>query len=382
MNKDTEKLVYVTSFNFREFLLSSLGRSGVLPYQVKCIGFGILLYVIGLVCAFASNTLYITVYLPPTEPNGSPIPKNVGFLDDMHFLVVVIVLGVTLTALITVLNKTDATIKKLNALSTTEENKRFIDFVKKVKTPPKSFFLRADFWYYLDTIGGALIGGALGFYWVTHPNTPWWGIIDQGISAYFFVAACAVVAYVVGAAVFVTVGAVQMITRYCSYCITPKTILPLNPDKVGGLKPLGQFSLELDFVLAIPSLVILSSLVQGVDLKDPTVAGVIILYTVFLVIMFFIPLSAVHNSMLTAKEQARVRTNTMFRDMYSRISEDDKPTDEKTLESLKNLYFLYEKAEKMAVWPLDLGIIIKFTATSTFPIVASVIIDYIIRLVT
>ena len=359
--------IHVTSFDFPEILLTTLGRDGKIPSSIKCISFGIGLYVVGIVSTILAGTFF------PKEGLSHP------FLGDTYPLVVSVVLGVTLAALIKVLSKVEVLIMQMRKIcDPSKEKKLFRHFVKREKQTPKSFFLRPDLWYYLDTFGGAIIGGTFAYYWVTNlgSNETWWGTIDKGIAAYYFVGWCMIIAYVVGAAVYITLGTFQVLIHYCKNCIAKEDVLPASPDKVGGLRFLGHWSLQMDIVIAIPSFVIFDYLVIGGTINDPKVVGIIALYTIFLIIVFFIPLSAVHDAMLNAKEDAFKQINKLVKEIYTRIvSHSDISSPD--LRDFRNLYFLYEKVEAMAVWPLDLSILSRFFATSLFPIVGSIIVSYI-----
>jgi hypothetical protein len=259
---------------------------------------------------------------------------------------------------------------RIGAVSTPDSEKKFRDYVlwmKQWMPAGERFYDKPVFWYYLDTIGGAAFGALFAFYASFHSPNLWWGI-----SRY--------VGYTGGAIIFVTMGSIKAVRRYCKTFISSELILALNPDKVGGLRPLGQFSLGLDISFALATLVIFSCLVQGVSISDLIVVVTLLLYTLLLVVVFFIPLSAAHDSMLEAKERAYNQTHEMFRDVHSKIFLDDKKPNFKRIEALKNVFFLYEKVSRMSVWPLNLGIILRFIATSSFPIVGSLIVAYITTL--
>lgn len=170
------------------------------------------------------------------------------------------------------------------------------------------------------------------------------------------------------------------VRRYCRTFISQERVLALNPDKVGGLRPLGQFSLGLDIAFALPSFVVFFYLTQGVSIVNPIVVVTLLLYTIILIVVFFIPLSAAHDSMLKAKERAHNQVNEIFKEINSKISTRNKRFNFKHIKSLQDVYFLYEQVSKMAVWPLNIDIILKFIATSSFPIVGSLIVAYVTQL--
>ena len=370
---DSGELFSPATFEFSEFLLSSLGSDGRIPYWAKCMGFSAILYGAGVMANFASNTL-----LPWT---GTGLETS--YLMDFSFIVASAVLGCTLALLLSTLRKLDAALRQVServgAISTPHDEEKFTEFVSWINRgmpAGERFCLKSRFWYHLETIGGAVFGTLFAIYWSFYSPNLWWGESQYVISALYFISFSAVAGYVVGAVIFVTMGAVRTVRHYCRTFISQEKVLALNPDKVGGLRPLGQFSLGLDIAFALPSLVIFSYLAQGVSITDPTVVVTLPLYTIVLVVVFFIPLSAAHDSMLKAKERARNQVNEIFKDINSKISARDKGYNFKHIRALKDVYFLHEEVSKMAVWPLNVSIILKFAATSSFPVVGSVIVAY------
>ena len=376
--RNSVELFDVTSFEFPEFLFTNLGSDGRLPFWVKCIGFSSFLYGLGVMATLVSDTL-----LPGTD-TGAGTP----FLQDYSFMAVCIVIGCTLAFLLSTLRKLDDALvqvsKRIGIMSTTGDEKKFMEFVSWMKRwmpAGERFFEKPAFWYYLDTIGGAILGASYGTYWSIHSTVLWWGRSQHTVAALYFVFFCAVVAYVVGAVIFATMGSIKTVRRYCRDFVTPNRILALNPDKVGGLRPLGQFSLGLDVAFALASFVIFSYLAQGVSIAQPVVIVTLLIYTILLIVVFFIPLSAAHDSMLEAKEWAIDQLNEMFKEINSKISPGDKKFNFKQVKALKDVYFLHERVSKMAVWPLNISIILKFVATSSFPIVGSLIVAYVSQLI-
>jgi hypothetical protein len=375
--KNSVKLFDFTSFEFPEFLFSKLGSDGRLPFWLKCISFGAFLYCIGVVATYASNTL-----LPWTETS-----LKTPYLLDYSFMMICAISVCTLISLFSTLRKLDDAMvqvsKRIGALSTSADEKKFMEYVSYIKRwmpAGERIYGKPWFWYYLDTIGGAVLGALFSFYWITHSTSLWWGTIQHTVAALYFVSFCAVAAYIGGAIVFAIMGSIKAVRRYCRDFITPDRVFAMNPDKVGGLRPLGQFSLGLDISFALSSFVIFSYLVQGVSITHPVVIITLLLYTILLVVVFFIPLGAVHGAMLEAKERAYDQVNELFKKISSRVSAANKELNPKHVEALKDVCFLYERVSKMAVWPLNIGLVLKFVATSSFPIVGSLVVTYVSRL--
>ena len=145
-------------------------------------------------------------------------------------------------------------------------------------------------------------------------------------------------------------------------------IRPLNPDKAGGLGRLGRYSFRLVVFLIPPILPILTYIYMG-NVTLIFIAGVT-LYLPLLVFTFFFPLSGAHGAMKEFKIQELKRLSREFNVIYDgfidHITASDREKNEKIekLASDSNLMEkldeLYQKAEKMPVWPFDTQTITKF----------------------
>lgn len=372
--KASGRLLNFTAFGFPEFLLTTLGSDGRFPYWAKCVGFGFLLYAAGAIASYASNSL-----LPFSDANG-----GTSYSGDYSFIVVCVVLGCSMAFLLSTLRKLDKAIvqvnKRMGIISTPDDERKFTEFTSwttKWMPAGESFLMKPVFWYYLETAGGAFLGALVATYWSMYSRAAFWGEIQFPISSAYFIFFCALLTYVLGASLFVSIGSVKAIRRFCKDFVGQEKILALNPDKVGGLRPIGQFSLHLDIVFAMPSFVIFSYLIQGVSIANPVVILLLLLYTIALVVVFFVPLAAAHDSMLEAKDRAYDQVNGIFKEVSSKISQGGKDFTLLQIKALKDVYFLYEKVSKMAVWPLNLDIVLKFAVTSSFPIIGSLIVAYV-----
>jgi hypothetical protein len=315
------------------------------------------------------------------EDGGGP------FLLDYSFVTICVVGGLTLAFLISTLHKLDdAMVQVSNRIGATgpADKERFAEYMSYIRQwmpTGTRFYLKPAFWYYFETLGGAFLGGLFGAYWSIYTENLWWGRWQFTAGAIYYISFCALSAYIVGAIIFAAMGSVKAVRRYCKEFITGERVLALNPDKVGGLRPLGQFSLELDISFALPSFVIFSYLIQGVSIGNPVVVTTLLLYTLILVVVFFIPLSAAHDSMLVAKERAYNQVNDIFKEVNSTMAVKGKKFNFARIKGLKDVYFLYDRVSKMAVWPLNIGLVLKFAVTSSFPIVGSLIVAYLLQFI-
>ena len=213
----------------------------------------------------------------------------------------------------------------------------------------------------------------------------------------YFIAWCTVMGVILGIAVWRVVSCVYVIRKYCEQFATPEKIIALAPDRTGGLGLLGHLSFDLDKAVSVPSITVLAYVSQAAlaPLLHPNVEGAIgisfatgylvaLVYTAFLAVVFFIPLSPAHNAMLEAKNKSMQLIDTEFRKLYpSMVEEIQAGHKQKSeyFERAEQLYSLYERAKKMAVWPLNFGLISKYLLTAAIPIIGTFIVEVIVDLV-
>jgi|GEM_PF-4435142 len=351
MIRDIEKRIDLTLSPFPEFLLSTLCRDGRLSYKIKCVGLGVILYLIGVIIAsFESGTLQ-------------------KFLFAYPFAVVFIVLSITLIALTSFFRKIDDGILRLEKVICSDRIKldEFIESAQSGKNIP----FAGAFWYYFTSITFGILGFLFSYFLVIPKLTP---LLIYYLALWIFIS------FLAGCLWNKIVVGIMILREYCKKFVTSDKIMPLNPDKTGGLSILGRISLELDIALAIPAILIpVYHGIAKVSLTDPAAMGLILLYTAGLAVVFFLPLSSAHDVMLEAKERELLKINGIFRKIYAKIPVHDEPLDPKLLEQLRDLYFLHEKVRKMVVWPLDIGLILKYLFTVLFPIIIGVTTELVLR---
>lgn len=361
MIRDTEKRIDLTLSPFPEFLLSTLCHDGKLSYKIKCVGLGIILYLIGVITCFKDG-------------------KLVDFLQCYQLAALFIVLSGTLIALTSFFRKIDDSILWLEGVICSDRIKlnEFIDGAQSGKHIP----LAGAFWYYFTGIALGILGLSF-FYFVVIPYNAvylnWVTFDEPGIFKYYYLSLWFFVPFLIGCFWNKIIVGIMILREYCKKFVTADKIMPLNPDKTGGLSILGRLALELDTALAIPALLIPVYLIAGVPLKNPVVIGLIILYTAGLAVVFFLPLSSAHDAMLEAKERELLKIDGKFRKIHAKTSAHKEILDPKLLEELRSIYFLYEKVSKMVVWPLDISLILKYLFTVLFPIIIGVTTDLVLR---
>ena len=153
---------------------------------------------------------------------------------------------------------------------------------------------------------------------------------------------------------------------------------PLNPDRAGGLGEIGKYSLRMILIL-VPPLLLIMTYVVFENLNIVFRCG-LILYIPLLIFAFFFPLSGAHKAMKKFKAKELKRLSCEFNRIYDAFTKGfntEKISELSTrLKIIRCLDQLYNKAEKMPIWPFDTRTVAKFTGI-LFAIIASFWINWI-----
>jgi len=381
------------AFPFREYLISTIGKDGHFQYYHKCILFGVMLYVIGLIVALLSGTLFL-------YPVGG---ATSGYLLDYY---IPVVSGVTAFTSLFAIRATRGLDDKLVYTDQCLYDKRACDDDAKVTkradqgqkmTPDKDTLkrlseveehMKGNPWfekssahkrYYALSIFFGVLGFFVGLSSALSGAGNW--IYPQYIiSSVFWMAFCFYVGRTVGALLFISLRGIAVTARYCEEHVKFDSSSCLNPDNLNGLKKMGQFSFELDVAAAIPGFAFFASYLKGTPIGSFASIACLAAYTVVLVLVFFLPLRPFHAKMASAKEEAIKQVNRMSRGVYSRISNESELANPQVIGALRDIYLLHERVSEEPVWPLNFGLRVKFAGTVTFPILVSVFSAYLSKL--
>lgn len=223
-------------------------------------------------------------------------------------------------------------------------------------------------WYYFQAIGGA-VGGFILSTFIYDPNIGW--VRENLFNILYFHAWYIFLGFLTGASLFYIWTGFWAIRRYCKDVVSHREILPLDPDHTGGLRELGRLALDLDLIVAIPSILFPLYLSGEVKITEPWI-GIGILYALTLVLVFFVSISPAHDDMVRAKTSYLLKIHQEYKDMHKKILEKLQPEkllDPKEYKRLSGLYELYDRVESMAVWPLDFQTTLRFSITSLLPLI-------------
>ncbi|MBU8913254.1 MAG: hypothetical protein KOO61_04470 [Spirochaetales bacterium] len=149
---------------------------------------------------------------------------------------------------------------------------------------------------------------------------------------------------------------------------------PLSPDNAGGLGMIGGYSLKMVYVL-LPALVPLLLYVLFMPFTPIIMIGLIV-YIPLLILVFFYPLSGAHQAMKRYKtvelEFLARQFNRAYDTFTSRVGSETFQIDDEAAQAadlMSKIEELYNKANKMPVWPFNVQTLTRFGATVTIPLI-------------
>lgn len=343
-----------------EHLFRIIGREGKFSLELKCLFLVLVLCIPCLILNFLSGTLLI--YL----------------VESWGHLIATAFVGVFMWFLIRFLLDMEDKFLHVNQIIFPSQ-KRINKFRK------WALRLESNKWYFIDATIGAICGFIIGLA-VIQPDIGWvagtgslykeWYLRAWFIFQGFFIGACL-------SFLWKGFGAIR---KYCKDVVSHENVVPLDPDRTGGLRELGKLSLDLDLIVALPSVGFpiyllrykLLELFESSTLNISTseIYATIALsafYALFLVLVFFIAISPAHDKMAKAKITYLLKVHGEYRDMHKlllhRLDTEQRMQSEE-YNRLSSLYELYDRVEKMAVWPLDFRTVTRFLVTSLLPLIS------------
>ncbi|NIO20572.1 MAG: hypothetical protein GTN76_07505 [Candidatus Aenigmarchaeota archaeon] len=240
-------------------------------------------------------------------------------------------------------------------------------------------------WYYFAAAVGLACGTIIGVLTID-PDYGWVFNDPYRLKEFYLRAWYAFYGFFIATSITYIISGHNVIRRYCKDVISHEEILPLDPDHTGGLKELGRLSLDLGLIVALPSVAFPIYLLRfrifeflGFTVPPPAVqnemriAAVISpLYALLLVLVFFGSISPAHDDMVRAKNAYLLKIHMEYKDMHKKLLhklETKRQIKPEEYKRLSNLHDLYDKVQSMAVWPLDFRTVVRFTITSSLPLI-------------
>jgi hypothetical protein len=228
------------------------------------------------------------------------------------------------------------------------------------------FFL---FWFFTILIGYYYPNPLDNAYWqYQYHATTIWGNIPFGLL---------ITVYLVSIALWSLIGTVICVRRVISELSINDAIKlrPLSPDRAAGLKPIGTLTLNMIYIIAAPMVALMVYVFYSIkyDFTLPFLQILLVIfYFILVILIFFLPLGTAHDIMVRAKENELKILCEEFNQAYEIYKKETKSKTMSTetlkaMEVMQSTGVLYDHVERMAVWPFDISIIIKFIVTIFAP---------------
>jgi hypothetical protein len=159
----------------------------------------------------------------------------------------------------------------------------------------------------------------------------------------------------------------------------------LHPDGAGGLAPLGKFSVNAGYVLAIYGIGnvfgnLSEARLTGQDyqaiISQPYVLLIWLVYLLLAPLLFFLPLSVAHNGMAIAKTNYITNIADQFDKEMEQIQallKGGAQSIKENIEKLEQLQKLHNISAKFPIWPFNTTNLIRFFSSVLSPLVLSIL---------
>ncbi|KYK33743.1 MAG: hypothetical protein AYK18_14680 [Theionarchaea archaeon DG-70] len=152
-------------------------------------------------------------------------------------------------------------------------------------------------------------------------------------------------------------------------------VKPLHPDNCGGLKPIGNFCIGVDYMLLVFGIAVVSqSIFSYSEATDVFIVFILSAYVVSAIFLFFYPLWPIHNSMKLQKNDLLCKLNEeldpIYQEVYEKITKLSRISRRK-LEKVEKWDRIYERTSEMPTWPFDVGGFLRFLTTILIPVVST-----------
>lgn len=162
-------------------------------------------------------------------------------------------------------------------------------------------------------------------------------------------------------------------------------VRPLYPDKVGGLRPLSQFSLRLGYIIFFFGLALgfnqyfTGQKMTGVLGQVAWSFDILVVWVVYIVLAplaFFAPISAAHDAMKSAKDAEALLISSYFEKEYKLLRDNySKPIEslKKHSSKIEEFQKMYTMVDAFPVWPFQLQKFVQFFLTILSPLILTVL---------
>ncbi|HFS67043.1 MAG TPA: hypothetical protein ENK67_02405 [Flavobacteriia bacterium] len=164
-------------------------------------------------------------------------------------------------------------------------------------------------------------------------------------------------------------------------------IAPLSPDKAGGFSSLSNVAISLVYIVIPYLLMLIASF-----MKESTPASfhnylLVILFIPIFFAVFILPLMSFHVAMRRAKENYLRKISHKFNQLNDHLlngiytNSIKKEELEQTEQQIQVLKRMYDQADKMTEWPVDMGTIYRFIGSFVGPTALAALFEYAVKII-
>lgn len=172
---------------------------------------------------------------------------------------------------------------------------------------------------------------------------------------------------------------VTILTLREAFKSTQIQLIPLHPDKCGGLGSINHYSNRIALGIGAIGLLISAAamyeLAHGTLLQAYPVMIGILAYILFAPLFFFLPLGTAHDAMQNAKDEEVLELARKFTDTYDQLKAsvgENKINYQEGLQRLEHLEKLYKVADSFPIWPFDIRNLRRFVTVVTTPLLPAI----------
>jgi len=291
-------------------------------------------------------------------------PSNIASFFHLGFLIVIPAILILMKLIYTQL---DSSMKKLRDIITKEDLENFDNKTTEWENMFHSKYRNVFIIIFLTlTIANIIYKTILEWGNVDYPNSFEYYPLIAIISSLFFI----VSSFICGAFIWHLITIVRIIRQFCQLDIE---LIPLHPDKAAGLKPLTKVTSRMNYLILISMIVPLWWVfVMSVDPYDPSILSMAVPVTILSFIVFLLPLTKAHGIMSKKKKEHLELLSKEYHQLNKKLIDvKNKKLNikKKYIEKLNQIQDLYQKTDRMPVWPFNLNYLIKIIVTIGLPLV-------------
>ena len=204
-----------------------------------------------------------------------------------------------------------------------------------------------------------------------------WNGIYGGITAYYFRLFVILNFYIIILILYKSI--ITIIAMRKVFGLKLK-LQPLHPDNCGGLKPLGDLAIAINYFVALILIYFTILAIFDPTLKQNFLSSFIFFCLFFIVLflgvlIFILSIFKAHKQMKINKNELLQRLHVEFQENYELLLSSLSKSDFKKMlsDKITSIHTMFQIAQNMPVWPFDTKSISRFFTTISLPLLIYII---------